>query len=500
MTKGQMILTGRIQENPNSLLHDEILAPQFSYELKHLFSHYIWIEKVLLLEYNRLGIMKKESLLEITEILNAITQSNISANPEKNMSDISFAIERYVEERLTDKAATWHVDRSRNDFQATAQLMFGREKILELSQGLVNLWSSLHHLAENTLSIPMPGYTHYQPAQMITPGFYLSALSDRIQKLLNRLFHHYEEINSCPFGSGAMAGLELEWDRKTIAQLLGFHQPQAHALVSVASREWVLQIASELSNFGVLLSRFVTDLILWGSSEHRLIDLPDSLSGISSAMPQKKNFPILERIRGKTSHLSALYQDFVLGQRNTAFTNLVETSKEASTHLITMFETTKTIIKLMTVVVENLKFQENRMTELCEQEYFGGFSLANFLCLEENIPYRVSQVITGQYILGVANKGLKPTQVDVQTLEEICKEQGFVISISEECLQKAFSVRQNLYGKQTLGSTNPTEVEKMLQEQKTQMKKITLEWNEEHERVTSSKQKVQLLLTQIGGE
>jgi argininosuccinate lyase len=69
----------------------------------------------------------------------------------------------------------------------------------------------------------------------------------------------------------------------------------------------------------LILSRFCTDLSLWGSNEYGFLDLPDTFASISSAMPHKKNFTILERIRGETAHLATLHLDFLLGQRSTPY-------------------------------------------------------------------------------------------------------------------------------------------------------------------------------------
>src|SRR5690606_24929425 len=120
-------------------------------------------------------------------------------------------------------------------------------------------------------------------AQIISPGFYLSAMAEELFMTYQNLKHRFEYINQCPFGAGAMAGSEIRWDRERVAHSLGFRCARRHALVSVASRNYTLQIGAELSNFGLLISRFISDFILWGSSEFHLIDLPDELSGISSA-------------------------------------------------------------------------------------------------------------------------------------------------------------------------------------------------------------------------
>jgi argininosuccinate lyase len=212
----------------------------------------------------------------------------------------------------------------------------------------------------------------------------------------------------------------------------------------------------------VALSRFATDLITWGSSEYQLIDLPDSLSGISSAMPQKKNFPVLERIRGKTAHISAYYLDFVLAQRNTAYTNLVETAKEGGSNFLAMTETMETLLKLFTTVVQHLVFRPERLALLCARDFFGGFALANVLTLRAGVPVRQAQVLAGRYIVGMLQQQRLPQDVDLPFLQALCLEQGYGLSIEEHTLRQIFSPAYNLVKKQTAGSTNPQEVAALL--------------------------------------
>ncbi|PEI42702.1 argininosuccinate lyase [Bacillus pseudomycoides] len=479
-------LTGRIKIGPSEVLHQEVLEPQFIYELEYYLLYYVAIEKVLLTEYKRLELITNENKEMIMKILDKVTKESINPDPTANMSDIAFAIEKFVEQNLEGEVPAWHIDRSRNDFQSCAQIMFGREQLLQVIKEMRDLSNSVYKLAKKTVYLPMPGYTHYQAAQIITLGFYLTAVNEQILLVMEKLLGVYDEMNKCPLGAGAMAGGEFEWDRNRMAMLLGFSEPRNHALIAVASRDWTLQISSELSNFGVFLSRFVTDLIQWGSSEYKFIDLPDQLSGISSAMPQKKNFPIFERIRGKTAHLHAFYSDFVLGQRNTAYSNLVETSKEAGTHVITMFETFKSTIRLLKTTVDNLSFNEKRMLDVCTEEFFGGFSLANKLTLSSGIPYRRAQVIAGQYILKMMETGFRPEHIDIGVLKGIGLEHGLQIKLTSEQLKSAFDVTHNIENKKTIGSTNPNDIKILMDEQEKRYKDIEKQWDKREEYIKKS--------------
>jgi argininosuccinate lyase len=469
-------LSGRISAAPSELLHREILEPQFRYEAENLLPWYVAIEKVLVLEYSRMDLIGAEDAQRIGSLLDGITAAELQADPDANHSDIAFAVERYVEHRLTPAVPRWHVDRSRNDLQACAQLLFGKSQVLRAASALATFGRSAHRLAARHLDTPMPGYTHLQSAQIITPGFYLAAVAERVIHSLERFINTYRGIDLCPLGAGAMAGQEIPWDRERMARLLGFQAANPHALAAVASRDWVLEVTAELSLLATSLGRFCTDLMTWGSSEYALIELPDELSGISSAMPQKKNYPILERIRGKTAHLVSLHLDAVLGQRNTPYSNTVEVSKEAGAHVLTSFDTLHSTLSLFTTVVDHLRFREQRALTLCEQEYLGGFSLANLLTLEEGVPWRRAQVVAGQFITAAVERGLAPRQADPDLLKAVASENGFDLARPEHLLLESFDVRRGLLRKNSSGSAHPDSVRELLDVQAARFDELEKEW------------------------
>jgi len=455
-------LTGRICAGPAALLAEEILDPQFRYECEHLLPHYLLIEKVFLIEYRRMGLMSASEVGAVLACLDAITAEALTADAP--MSDICFAIEAFVIRRLPAPIPAWHVDRSRNDQQACAQLMYGRARALQVCGLLADAVRAVHELAQRYLDDPMPGYTHLQAAQVVTPAFELTALSAHLLRSLDRLLGTVAGMNGCPLGSGAMAGQELAWDRAAMARLLGFDRAEPHALTGVASRAWALEFLGELSTFGVGLSRIVTDLMAWASNEYGFLELPDSLAGISSAMPQKKNYPILERIRGKAGHLTTGYLDAALGQRPVPYSNSVEASKEASGQFATVADTACTVLRLLTAVLGAASFDRSRMRAACEREFLGGSSLATALVLEAGMPWRDAQVAAGRYIVAARQAGHAPADVQPELLASVLPA-GLTVPDGKSMLADAFDPERNLHRKISDGATSPQAVRRLIVDQ-----------------------------------
>jgi argininosuccinate lyase len=274
-----------------------------------------------------------------------------------------------------------------------------------------------------------------------------------------------------------MCGQELAWDRDRLARAIGCSGPMPHALVAVGSRQWLLDVASDLANAGVGFSRFLTDLMLWSSSALAFVELPDELAGISAAMPQKKNYPLLERLRGRTGHLAAFYADFATVQRNTPYSNSVEVSKEASLHAATLFAETRSVLAGLALVVDRLQWRTDRMRSACTTDHFGGFSLANQLTLRARVPWRTAQVVAGRYVSGMLSEDRdQAPRADPVLLGALAAEAGHPLDDPGAFLTEALDVDGQLRAKVSSGSTNPTAVAVLLAEQRERLDALDSEW------------------------
>lgn len=454
-----MKVTGRINQMPHEILNRIILKPQLEFELDNYFKHYLIIEKTFIKAYRKMHFIDDKQAIDLINAINKVTVHHVRKNAEENLTDIAFTIENEIDKNLNESIYCWHLDRSRNDFQACAQLMYARENTLNLFKQLNKLIEIILNKASKHSATIMPGFTHYQSAQVISVGFYLSAIVKNLIDTEKNLLRCIKYMNlSCPLGSGAMSGQEYNWNLNEMANDLGFDQYVGHALVGVASRDWILEIGNSFNLFGTNISRFLTDLMNWGSSEYKFIDFPDEFVSISSSMPQKKNFTILERIRGKSSHFASLYMDFILGQRNTPYSNLVEVSKESTKFLSALFKNAYEMFDLLTIVFENIQFKKQQLKEQCDEDFFGGFSLANKLSVINQIPYRTAQVIAGKFITESIESLATPKNLSLKLLNTICSTFGYKNKLSSIELHQIFSAQQNLYSKNSLGSTHPEQV------------------------------------------
>lgn len=484
-------VTGRVKKAPHELYTDTVLYPQFKFELDNYLPHYLAIEKVLLKMYEQMNILSKSEVQSIGKAINELDKDELYAYSQENLTDIALTIEKVVKENVEKDIPFWHLDRSRNDYQACAQLMYGREEWISLIKKMFDLSNTIIGKAQQYPSTIMPGYTHYQSAQVIDVSFYLTAVNAHVLETIRKMLSTLDVINErCPLGSGSMAGQELQMDCHLMAEKLGFKSYIGHALVGVSSRDWILRIGETVSYFASNISRFLSDLLNWGSSEYRYIDFPDELSGISSSMPQKRNYPILERARGKTSHLINYYLGFLLGQRNTPYSNLVEVSKEAGKDLPSLFHESDRLVDLLILIFDNITFQSENMTEQCDKEFLGGFSLANQLTIKNDIPYRQSQIIAGEFITESMKRKDKPVNVSAELLNHICTRYGFSNFLTEADIQNLLDSKKELERKKSVGSSNPESVRKIVYDQIDFITKLDTDFSEMSGNIHLSLQKL----------
>ena len=125
-----------------------------------------------------------------------------------------------------------------------------------------------------------------------------------------RLLGLYDRMNTCPLGSGALAGTTYPLDREYTARLLGFDGPTLNSMDGVSDRDYLVEFLSDLSLVMMHLSRFSEEIILWNSNEYQFVEIDDAYSTGSSIMPQKKNPDIAELVRARQAGCTARCRPF----------------------------------------------------------------------------------------------------------------------------------------------------------------------------------------------
>ena len=258
------------------------------------------------------GVLSTEELSEIVRGLREIGR-RAASEPEflndPEAEDVHHFVEKQLAALIGPTGYKLHTGRSRNEQIATDLRLFVRQSI-DSTQNLIADWieailSRAEAAGGASLSMPaaMPAYTHLQPAEPVLVAHWLLAYVEMFLRDASRLAGCRKRANLCPLGSGAVAGATLALNRQAMAAELGFDAPTANSIDATSDRDFAIEFVDALSMLALHLSRWAEEMILFSTPAYGIVELPESYSTGSSAMPQKKNPDLLELVRGKAARL-----------------------------------------------------------------------------------------------------------------------------------------------------------------------------------------------------
>ena len=191
-------------------------------------------------------------------------------------------IHSFVESKLTgmigDAGKKLHTGRSRNDQVALDMKLYIRRQCAEVSADVKALQKAILHIMEENICTYMPGFTHLQKAQPVTLAHHMGAYFEMFMRDRDRLASIKTRMNTCPLGSGALAGTTYPLDREFTAKALGFDRPTGNSMDSVSDRDYLIEFLDALSLIMMHLSRFSEEIIIWNSNEYRFVTIDDGFS------------------------------------------------------------------------------------------------------------------------------------------------------------------------------------------------------------------------------
>ena len=353
----------------------------------------------------------------LKEILNDIENGKLKI--DMSFEDIHTFVEHELTKRINDAGKMLHTARSRNDQVATDFKMYVKEQMQGMIVYIKSLLSVLADHAEKHIYTVMPGYTHMQRAQPVTLGHYFMAYAMMFLRDLKRYEDFYNSMNTCPLGSGALAGTTYEIDRFMTADALGFDSICLNSIDGVSDRDFAVDACYANSMLMMHLSRFCEELILWASWEFKFIEISDSFSTGSSIMPQKKNPDIAELIRGKSartfSDLNTLL--VMLKALPLAYNKDMQEDKEA---VFDSFNTAKACVDVFTSMLQETVFLKDNMKKAAQKGFINATDVADYL-VKKSMPFRDAYKITGQMVAYCLDNGLVLEKMPIETFKEFCE-------------------------------------------------------------------------------
>jgi argininosuccinate lyase len=379
---------------------------------------------------------------------------------DPGLEDLYANLERAVARAAgEDAAGRMHVARSRNDLWATVARMNAREALLATRAAVHALRERLLALADEHAGLVMPGFTHLQPAQPVTAGFWLLGVAEAVARDAGRLADAWPRVNVCPLGAAAFAGTSFPVDRALTARLLGFDAPMASALDAVASRDFVLELLGGFAVLALTLSRLAEDLYVWSSAPVGLVDFSGAVAVASSIMPQKKNAAALEHVKGRAGQVVGALTAAMVAVKGTHFMHSRDTSVEVAQTLAQGEQALAVVLSLTAAALDAITFRPDACRRAAGEHFTTVTDLADALVREAGLPFRVAHEICADLVREAVERGRGVDALDAATVSAAATARaGREVRLAEATLRALLDPAASAAARRVTGGSAPAAV------------------------------------------
>ncbi|VVB70297.1 Fumarate hydratase class II [uncultured archaeon] len=420
-----------------------------------IFEADLLVDRAHLVMQREQGLLPADLCSSIIASLDSLKESDLGAG-----EDVHEAIEAAVISRAGPEGGRMHTARSRNDEVATCIRLALRTQMLDLMAEQLSLISTLVRVAKRHIGTVIPGFTHTQHAQPTTLAHHLLAHADAALRDLARLDDAYTRVNQSPLGAAAFASTGFKIDRLLTCRLLGFDGLVENSMDAVSSRDFLLEVMSDLSILMVNCSRLAEELVMWSTSEFGYLELDNLYASTSSIMPQKKNPDTAELMRGKTgSVIGSLMAVLTICKALPMSYN--RDLQEATPHLWRAMDWARSTVRILDGCICSLRFDVQKMEESSGAGFSTATEVADSLLRITGMRFRTAHSIVGR----IAASGNRPglSELDEASLQIAgfrASERGF----SAADLERALDPKSNVALRANIGGPAPAETERMIED------------------------------------
>jgi argininosuccinate lyase len=365
-----------------------------------------------------IGVLSEEELERLCEGLDRVRE-RIGAHGfefEDSDEDIHMAIERLLGEEIGPLAGKLHTGRSRNDQVATDVAMVVQAHSLRAIELAGATMARLLELAERHRDWPMPGYTHLQRAQPVYLGHHLLAYFWMLARDVLRFQFALDSASVMPLGSGALAGVNWDIDRRAVAEDLGFEHVSHNSIDGASNRDFVLDYLAAAATCSMHLSRLGSEIVLWSSSEFGFCQLDESFSSGSSIMPQKVNPDSAELLRAKSPRMASNYLA-LLGTMHALHLTYGKDMQEDKEPLFDAIDTVELCLDATEGMLAGIAFDRERLEEASGDEMLAATEIADLL-VGKGVPFREAHGIVGGLVRDALDAGKRLSELSTQELRQ----------------------------------------------------------------------------------
>jgi argininosuccinate lyase len=295
--------------------------------------------------------------------IDALVQGTPGPPPtDSPAEDIHTWIEAELVERVGVIGKKIHTARSRNDQVATLLVLYAIDAGSKTVRAAQNLSLQLCEKAIDWAQLVFPLQTHCQFAAPGSVGFWALKHAAAFERVGNRLADSILAWKqTCPLGSGAVAGSSIPIDRNIQASLLGFEAPGNNALDATSTRDACLELLADAAHVALHLQSLATDVIAFAQTSLSWVAYPAAFGTGSSMMPNKSNPDAMELLRGECNAIVAAHNHALLIMKglpsgyNRDLQCIKPVVQSAADKLIELIDMTACFVEALAFRPENLK-------------------------------------------------------------------------------------------------------------------------------------------------
>ncbi|MBQ7492823.1 MAG: argininosuccinate lyase [Selenomonadaceae bacterium] len=449
----------RIKAEMSEYFRNEIAKPGIFLEYEHGF------EELILLNRAYAKMLAEEKIItqdEAAKILDGLTwvEKNFSAEDiDGKYEEIYFNVEQKLIQHVgLEIGGRLHTGRSRNDIYAALWRMETRKALWQICQSVLALQKRMLELAEKYQRTIITGYTHTQPAQPITVGYYYAAAVEVLQRDFERLQAAYQKTNQCALGAAALAGTGFPINRDKLEKFLGFEGTVTNALDCVGTKDYLLEVESALAIMMVNLSRMAQDHYIWCTNEFSLAEVGGEVAICSSIMPQKKNPVTFEMIKSKSAHMLGTFTAGCAIMKNTPFSLCMDLF-ETHAQFWAGFKSSLDAVNLFTETLKFITFNEERAYLAAKNNFSTVTALADFLVGKFKISFAEAHDIVGEMVGAVENISDMTAELLNTCAEKII---GRGLEVTDAEIANVLEPAANVRGKISAGSPGEISLRNMI--------------------------------------
>jgi len=328
---------------------------------------------------------------------------------DESLEDIHMVVEAELIKRIGEPGRRLHTGRSRNDQVALDLALWLRDADRDVTGVgflVMQLQRAFVSLAERSIGVVMPSYTHLQRAQPISgaaEALAWCAMFERDGVRFGAICRGDLDGHNSPLGSGAIAGSSLGLVASVTAELLEFGSPPESSILHTASRDQACDFVYACAMTAMHLSRWAEQWIIYSTTEFSFIKIADKYTTGSSMMPQKRNPDMLELIRGRCGNV---YGDLfalltILKGLPIGYNRDLQEDKRI---VFRAYDTVSSCLTMAAAIVSSANFVKENIEPTLERGFLDATSLAEYF-VTKGIPFRTAHQIVGSLVAQCEKQG-----------------------------------------------------------------------------------------------